>query len=74
MPADIDVLEAEVSGLSPPERSRLLERLIASLEFDPEIEEAWVAEAERREGEISKGTVAAVPGAEAVAGLRARLR
>jgi putative addiction module component (TIGR02574 family) len=74
MPTDIDALEAEVLGLPPSERSRLLERLIASLDSDPEIEEAWVAEAERREGEISKGTVAAVPGAEAVARLRARLR
>lgn len=74
MPTHIEVLEAEVLSLSIAERSRLLERLISSLDSDPEIEEAWVAEAGRREAEISDGSVAAVPGDDALARLRARHR
>ena len=73
MPTHIEVLEAEVLRLSIAERSRLLERLIASLDADPAIEEAWVAAAVRREAEIGDGSVAAVPGDEAVARLRVRL-
>lgn len=69
MPTHIEVLEAEVLSLSIAERSRLLERLIASLDADPAIEEAWVAEAGRREAEINNGSVAAVPGDEALARL-----
>ena len=74
MPTHIEVLEAEVLSLSSAERARLLERLIASLDADPEIEEAWVAEAQRREGQINRGSTAAVPGDEAMARLRARFR
>ena len=74
MPTHIEVLEAEVLSLSIAERSRLLERLVASLDSDPEIEEAWIAEAGRREAEISNGSIAAVPGDEAIARLRARFK
>jgi putative addiction module component (TIGR02574 family) len=68
-----EVLEAEVLRLAPADRSHLLERLISSLDPDPEVEEAWELEADRREAELESGSVAEVSGDEAVARLRARL-
>ncbi|TPW18019.1 MAG: addiction module protein [Halothiobacillaceae bacterium] len=71
--ANLEFLEAEVLQLAPVERSHLLERLIASLDPDPEVEEAWEREADRREAELESGVIATVPGQEAIARLRARL-
>lgn len=73
MSTNLEVLEAEVLQLAPVERSQLLERLIASLDSDPEVEEVWEREADRREAELKSGLVAAVPGPEAIVRLRARL-
>jgi hypothetical protein len=70
----IEVLEAEVLGLPAPQRSRLLERLIASLDADPEIKQAWVQEAERRDTEIDSRAVSLIPGEQALARLRSDLR
>lgn len=69
----LEVLEAEVLQLPPVERSHLLERLIASLDSDPEVEEAWEREADRREAELESGSITAISGQEAIARLRARL-
>jgi len=71
--ANLEVLEAEVLRLPPVDRSHLLERLIASLDADPEVEEAWEREADRREADLDSGLIAAVPGQEAIDRLRARL-
>ena len=73
MSASLEALEAEVLSLAPADRSHLLERLIVSLASDPEVEEAWEREADRREAELDSGSVAAVPGNEAMARLRSRL-
>ena len=73
MSTNLEVLEAEVLQLTPVERTHLLERLIASLDSDPEVEEAWEREADRREAELESGSIAAVPASEAIARLRARL-
>ncbi len=73
MSTNLEVLETEVLKLAPVDRSHLLERLIASLDIDPEVEEAWAREADRREAEIESGLVVAAPGQEAIARLRARL-
>lgn len=73
MPMQLDALETEVLKLSPAERSHLLDRLVASLEADSEIADAWALEAERRDAEIDAGQVALVPGAEVLARLRAQL-
>ncbi|HEU0233767.1 MAG TPA: addiction module protein [Gallionella sp.] len=70
---NLEALEAEVLQLAPVERSHLLERLIASLDSDPEVEEAWEREANRREAELKSGSISAVSGQEAIARLRARL-
>jgi len=74
MPTTLEVLEAEALQLSAAERARLVERLIASLDADPEVEEAWAAEVERRNAEIEAGTVSMVPGPEALARLRAEFK
>ncbi len=70
---NLEVLEAEVLQLPPVERSHLLERLIASLDSDPEVEEAWEREADRREAELESGSISTISGQEAIARLRARL-
>ena len=71
---NLEVLEPEVLQLARVERSHLFERLIASLDSDPEVEEAWEREADRREAELESGLIAAVPGQEAIARLRAKLQ
>ncbi len=73
MSTNLEILEAEVLRLLPVERSHLLERLIASLDSDPEVEEAWEQEADRREAELESGSILAVSGQDAIARLRARL-
>ena len=73
MSMPIEVLQAEVLGLPTAERSLLLERLIASLDTDPEIQEAWLREAKRRDTEVESGTAVLVPGEEAIARVRASL-
>lgn len=73
MSTSLEALEAEVLKLAPAERSHLLERLVASLDSDPEVEQAWEREADRREAELESGAVAVVPGEEAIGRLRSRL-
>jgi putative addiction module component (TIGR02574 family) len=74
MSSTVEALEAQALQLSTSERTRLVERLIASLDADPEIAEAWAAEVERRNAEIESGAVSLVPGPEAVARLKAEFR
>jgi hypothetical protein len=74
MAIPLETLEAEVLKLPTGARSHLLDRLIASLGTDAEIEEAWALEAERRDAEVDEGKVATVPGAELLDRLRAQLR
>ncbi|MGH8729756.1 MAG: addiction module protein [Burkholderiales bacterium] len=74
MLSTVEALEAEALQLSASERARLIERLIASLDADPEIEKAWAAEVERRNAEIESGAVSLIPGPEALAKLKAEFR
>jgi putative addiction module component (TIGR02574 family) len=74
MTTSVEALEAEALRLSPADRARLVERLIASLDVDPDVEEAWAAEVERRNAEIESGAVPLVPGPEALAELKAQFR
>ena len=66
----VETLEAAALHLSPGERARLVERLIATLDADPEVEEAWAAEVERRHAEIESGAVSLLPGPETLAKLK----
>ena len=74
MPKSIEILEAEVLSLPTAERSRLLDRLIASLDSDLELQEAWLQEAARRDAEIDDASAPCVPGEPSLARLRAGLR
>lgn len=74
MSSTVENLEAEALRLSAVERAQLVERLIASLDIDPKVEEAWAAEVERRNAEIETGAVALIPGPEALAKLKAKFR
>ncbi len=73
MNTNLDVLKDEVLKLSSADRSHLLASLIASLDADAEVDEAWAHVAEHREAELDSGSVVAIPGDEAVARLRVRL-
>ena len=70
----VETLEAAALHLSPGERARLIERLIATLDADPEVEEAWAAEVERRQAEIESGAVSLLPGPETLAKLKAEFQ
>lgn len=72
MPTTLEALQAEVSRLSPSDRSKLLDWLIASLEVDVKAEAAWDAVANAREGELDSGSVEPVPLEQAIARLEAR--
>ena len=74
MSIPLEVLEAEVLNLPPTERSHLLDKLLDSLDPDPEWEEAWAREADRKEAAIEAGRANWIPGEEVVARLRAQLK
>ena len=67
----VETLEAAALQLTPADRARLVDRLIATLDHDPEVEEAWATEVERRQTEIENGTVCLFPGPETLAKLKA---
>lgn len=70
----VEALEAEALQLSAAERGRLIERLIASLDADPGVDDAWAAEVERRNAQIESGTVSLINGPDALARLKAEFR
>ncbi len=74
MPIPVDVIEAEALSLPQEQRSRLVDRLLASLGHDAEWEEAWSIEADRREALIASGQAKWVDGVDAVARIRASLK
>lgn len=74
MSLTMEALEAEALRLSAEDRARLVERLIASLDIDPAVEEAWAAEVERRNAEIESGAVTLISGPEALAELKAEFQ
>ncbi len=74
MSSTIEVLEEAVLQLPASERARLVERLIMSLDTDPEIEGAWTAEVERRHAEVENGDVLLRSGPETLAKLKAEFQ
>ena len=68
-------LKEKASQLSDAERAELALALIESLDgpADPDVEEAWRIEIERRIGQIERGEVQLIPGDEVFAKLRRRL-
>lgn len=74
MSSTIEAVEAEALQLSAAERARLVERLIASLDADPDVEDAWAEEVERRHAQIESRAASLLPGAETLAKLRDEFR
>ena len=74
MATHMEELEAKVLNLSATDRSRLLDKLLASLDHDQSVEDAWKKEAKRRDDEIESGTVVAESGDAVMARLRAKLK
>jgi putative addiction module component (TIGR02574 family) len=74
METQLEILESEALKLTLGERAALAQRLLASLDEDAEIEDAWAAEIERRIAEVESGAVQAIPIAEALARVRAALK
>jgi Putative addiction module component len=74
MSISADVIEAQALSLPQADRSRLVERLMASLGHDPEWEEAWADEADQREARIQNHPTRWVNGPEALTRIRATLK
>ena len=72
MAIQLEVLEAEALKLPVGERAAFAQRLLASL--DPDHEELWAVEVERRIAEVESGAAQVVPIAEALAQVRASLK
>jgi putative addiction module component (TIGR02574 family) len=70
----LELLEAEALKLTTGERTAFAQMLLAGLDEDAEIEEAWAVETERRLAEIESDTVQAIPIADALAQVRAALK
>jgi Putative addiction module component len=60
----IEQLTTEVLSLPSVSRALLAEKLVESLEFDPDsnLQATWVIEAKRRRDEVCNGTVTPIPG------------
>ena len=74
METELEKLEAEALKLTADERAALAQRLLASLEEDAEIDEAWAVEVDRRIAEIESGAVPLIPIADALAQVCAALK
>jgi putative addiction module component (TIGR02574 family) len=69
-----ETVESAALRLPPEDRVRLAERLIASVEPDPEVESAWASEVARRVHDWEAGRVAEIPWDEARRQIEGRLR
>jgi putative addiction module component (TIGR02574 family) len=74
MSSTLHALEAAALLLPPEERARLAERLIASLDRDPEVAAAWDEEIRRRIEELDAGRLESRPAEEVFEEARSRLR
>lgn len=70
----LELLEAEALKLTSSERAAFAQLLLASLDEDAGIEEAWAIETERRIAEIENGAMQTIPISEALAQVRAALK
>lgn len=73
METQLERLEIEAMKLSVTERAALARMLLESLDEDPELDEAWAAEADKRMSEVDRGESKLVPMEEALARVRAHL-
>lgn len=64
MNTTLEELHAAVLSLPEAERARLAAKILVSLDKDPEIEAAWVAEVRDRLAAYKRGEISAVPAEE----------
>ena len=74
MSSTAEDVESAALRLPRAERARLAERLIASLDEDAGIEQAWAEEIRRRVGELRSGAVQPIPGEQVFDELKSLLR
>jgi putative addiction module component (TIGR02574 family) len=74
MGVQLEVLEAEALKLTLGERAAFAQLLLASLDEDAEIKEAWAAEVDRRIADVESGRVQVIPISDALAQVRAALK
>jgi putative addiction module component (TIGR02574 family) len=74
METELEKLEAEALKLTPDKRAVLAQRLLASLDEDAEIDDAWAVEVERRIADVESGAVPLIPISDALAQVRAKLK
>lgn len=74
MATQLELLEAEALKLPAADRAAFAQVLLASLDEDAEIDEAWAQEVERRVAEIESGAAKVIPISEALAQVRAALK
>ena len=75
MAKTVEEIEREIRSLSDDERIHLLRNLVADLDDgrDPEVEKAWLKEAQRRFEELRSGVVEGIPAEDVFKSARDRL-
>lgn len=74
MTTTLEELAIQAMTLTSGERAAFAQLLLASLDEDPAIDEAWAVEVERRIRDLESGMISAVPMADALARVRASLK
>ncbi len=67
-----DQIELEALKLPAPQRARLAERLISSLDEESEVEKEWLLEVRRRDTELDSGEVEGIPLEDALSSVRGK--
>jgi Putative addiction module component len=73
MTIPLETLEVAVLRLSPNDRARLLDRVVASLDADSVRDAAWDAVAAQREASLASGATTEAPLDDVMARLKAEL-
>jgi hypothetical protein len=72
----VSEIEREIRALGPGDQEHLLRALLEELDGppDPDVEQAWLKEAQRRSRELDTGVVKPTPAEEVIAKARAELK
>lgn len=73
MSQPVEDLAAQALSLSPEDRAKLVERLLASFEPKSPAQAAWLKLAHWRREDVKSGRAVMVPGDDALARVRARI-
>ena len=72
----VSEIEKEIRNLARPEQEQLLRALLEELDgpADPDAEQAWLDEVQRRSAEFDAGLLKSIPAEEVFARVRSRLK